>query len=580
MSLLMSALVSALVGPLGLSLAVERLHPRTLTTMRHMTANMVETSLRSTPVDPPSELSLDYMVRLKRCSRQRAWPEALDIIGEIESAGINADSFHYTAAMTVATKAGMWREVLDLLDRLIISGAQPDLGCFNAALAACAAAGRPAEAEKVLERMPQCGVPQTAAACTAVGKACSAAGDWEGALTWFDAIQQRELDSSYPDYKKAIQAATKGGDLRRVVELTTAARALHPREEELEWLWRLHLSAQLRLLRDGLDRTLPEADGEATSRLQRALSSAAHYGTMPCFGSCGARSGYALAHLVPRTSKLADVLQLREPAWLRSAARAAIAHSTSDSGEALSLAGGPGFDLVALALVRRFGRLVPPAEGGDMGGELRVRVLDYEPGWEAQVSATQAALRSLLPQDLLACSFGSCDITKRLADPANAPLRASLPNARLLVASYCVAENARALRQAEFGLFEDLFREAAPGTLLVVLETTHRQFPSIVAAARRGADAATLEFDCPWVSSNNGFSLCLLKQAPDELQPPSSTAVGGAGGDALQRALRADARLEAQEALLARFDRDDEVHAASRGTRVTPLEQNASRLAE
>ena len=549
---------------------------------------MLETLLASTPVEPPSELALDYMARLKRCGVRRAWPEALDIIAEMEIASVPADSFHYTAAMTVAAKAGEWTEVLALLDKLVSSGAQPDLGCFNAALAACAAAGRPSEAEEVLERMPKCGVQQTAAACTAVGKACSATGDWEGALRWFDEIERRGLEPCYSDYKKAIQAATRGGALRRTVQLTTAAAALQPREEQLEWLWRLHLTAQLRLLREGLRDTLPAADGEATSRLQRALSSAAHNGTMPDFGSSGARSGYALAHLVPRTSKLADLLQLQEPAWLAPAAAAALAHATSDGGEAISLAGGPGFDLVVLALLRRFGRLARPAaadamadaeDAGGMAGAgevLSVRVLDYEAGWAAQVAATEAALRTLLPSsphDALSCGFGACDITRRLDDPANTALRSALPRARLLVASYCVAENARALRRAEFGLFEDIFRDAAPGTLLVVLETTHRQFPAIVAAARRGAGAARLDFDCPWVSSNNGFSLCLLKRAPDEPRPTTSSDGSSveASVEDLQRARRAEAVAEARlQALLERFDRDDEVHAASRGTRDAP----------
>ena len=123
---------------------------------------------------------------------------------------------------------------------------------------------------------------------------------------------------------------------------------------------------------------------------------------MPSFESSGARSGYTLAHLVPRTSKLADLVQLEEPAWLRSAVERATAHALS-GGEVVSIAGGPGFDLTALALLRGFGRLPLPT-----GGELHVRVLDYEAGWAEQAGAMEAALRRCLPH-ALRCSFGGCD---------------------------------------------------------------------------------------------------------------------------------------------------------------------------
>ena len=72
------------------------------------------------------------------------------------------------------------------------------------------------------------------------------------------------------------------------------------------------------------------------------------------------------------------------------------------------------------------------------------------------------------------------------------------------------------------------------------------------------------------LSSNNGFSLCLLKRAPDEPRPTTSSDGSSveASVEDLQRARRAEAVAEARlQALLERFDRDDEVHAASRGTR-------------
>ena len=518
-----------------------------------------------------SPQSLSYMSRLKSCGARRDWPEVLVVLEELRQSEEFADTYHYTAAMTVGKRAGEWRAVLALLDELIATGAQPDLACINAALAACVAAGRPVEARAVLlERMPLCGLQPIASCYTAVGKAHAATGDWRGALEWFDEIGRQGLAPSFADYKVAIAAASVGSDLHRIVSLIEAAQELHPEGRgQQEWLWRLWSTAQHRLLCQELRPLLPPVDKDATAVLQRALSEAAHHGTMPSFADAGARSGYTLAHLAPRVAKLSDVLQLQEPSWLRPAATRAVRHAMS-GGEALSLAGGPGFDVAALALLVSFERL--GAAGGALehaAGEaaagaleavaeeaLHVRVLDYEAGWAVQAGAVECALRRRFPSTPLRHSCGLCDITRPLAHASNAELRASLPRARLLVASYCVSENAISLRESGFVFFEDIVRAAAPGTLVLVLETTHRQFPGLVAAARRGAGTNELEIGCPFVLSNSGFSLCLLKGEEATQDVATASGVAGLGLEAATQEQQA-----ALQALFERFDRDELVHA-------------------
>ena len=540
----------------------------------------------------PPEGSLSYMSRLKSCGARRDWPEVLVVLKELRQSEVFADTYHYTAAMTVGKRAGEWRAVLALLDELIATGAQPDLACFNAALAACVAAGRPAEARALLlERMPLCGLRPSASCYTAVGKAHAATGDWRGALEWFDEIGRQGLEPSFADYKVAIAAASVGSDLHRIVSLIEAVQELHPEGRgQQEWLWRLWSTAQHRLLCQELRHLLPPVDKEATAHLQRALSEAAHHGTMPSFADAGARSGYTLAHLAPRVAKLSDVLQLQEPSWLRPAATRAVRHAMS-GGEALSIAGGPGFDMAALALLVSFERLgaadgtlehaagVTRATGGEAsageaaagdtvageaaagaleaatGEALQIRVLDYEAGWAVQAGAMECALRRRFASTPLRLSCGLCDITLPLAHVSNAELRAALPRARLLVASYCVSENAISLRESGFVFFEDVVRAAAPGTLVLVLETTHRQFSGLVAAARRGAGANGLELACPSVASNSGFSLCFLKGGG------ATRGVATASGAVGAARLEGQAEEAALQALFERFDRDELVHA-------------------
>ena len=93
-----------------------------------------------------------------------------------------------------------------------------------------------------------------------------------------------------------------------------------------------------------------------------------------------------------------------------------------------------------------------------------------------------------------------------------------LADSRLLVCSYVICENARRLRETGYAFFSEVISEAAPGTALVLTETTHRQFPELIAAARRGVEAHGT-VDCvveASVSSNpgKGGSQCIIWKRP------------------------------------------------------------------
>lgn len=249
---------------------------------------------------------------------------------------------------------------------------------------------------------------------------------------------------------------------------------------------------------------------------------------------------------------MADTLALESPHWLRPAVVGALAAPREGRGaapagfDAVSLGCGPGFDLPALALVKPLLRL--SADGADrtLLGQSGVRVLalDYEARWETEVGAVVAATRSALGLRHSA-AFGRCDITLPLAAPANELVEEALAGGtRLFVASYVVAENAVALRDSEFVFFEELFARAPAGTLLLVLETTHRQFPAIARAAWRGGGDAVAAA-CPRVRSNRGYSLCLLKR--------SAAPAGVEGGEADAFGPESEELSE----LFSRFEEDD-----------------------
>ena len=111
------------------------------------------------------------------------------------------------------------------------------------------------------------------------------------------------------------------------------------------------------------------------------------------------------------------------------------------------------------------------------------------------------------------CDFASADVTQPLSHPANAPLARALggggggrrpgdaqgggggdggppapPPPTLFIASYVVAENARALRATRFAFFRALVARAPRGSLFVFAETTHRLWPELLATAFEVAD--------------------------------------------------------------------------------------------
>jgi hypothetical protein len=139
-------------------------------------------------------------------------------------------------------------------------------------------------------------------------------------------------------------------------------------------------------------------------------------------------------------------------------------------------------------------------------------------------------------------AFHTGDITVPLAAEANAAVAERAAAADVCVVSYVVAENAVALRAAEYVFFRDLFRAAKKGALFLFAETTHRLWPEILQCALdelEGPVPISLPTDLP---GRSGSTMILQK--------------GGAGApDA--RALPPD---HAYARLIARWVEDNSAH--------------------
>ena len=503
-----------------------------------------------TPPGMPSAVASaackDGVTAMKKCTD---FATASKLLSELRSSDL-ADVFAYATAISVYGKCGRWEEAVALLDSMEADGLIPDRPCFNSALAACARSGRPAEATELLERMVCASLPPLAASYAAAGRAALQADDPIGAIAVMEKLRCSGVSTHLASLKVELSAhdallAASGSDpvplagdgsaaardsSHRIAQLTH--QTLHVGSDgsssglsssDMTWLWRTYSRAQLHAIRLRLrrDETL-STDADATASLLAALSRSTTTGQMPCFQNEQALAGYTDFHLINRASKVADVLRAREPSWLPAAAASVVRRPV------ISLGGGPAYDLAALAVLRSFVEMAaapPPAKDAPTAASAQaipppVHVLDYEPRWSVAAASVRTAVQSVLGGQH-EMHFGRCDVAEPLASPSNAAVAAALPKARLLIASYVVCENAKALEAGRYALFAEVMAEAKPGTMLLVLETTHRQYPQLVAAARRGVEMGNaargeecaLRVAVPETKGRGGSSCILLKEA-------------------------------------------------------------------
>lgn len=240
-------------------------------------------------------------------------------------------------------------------------------------------------------------------------------------------------------------------------------------------------------IRYELEALLPDPVNEVElESLSFSLGVAADTGEMPSFEAAGARSGYALDYFC-RARLLADLLvDVDSPTlpafWNDEVSRwHALMGGKKDRSthtptcNMTSLGGGPGFDFVACALVSSF---LSAGNSEDIVA-INATILDYEPGWENLVGVMNDATQKLLPyESKMSCHWGGiCDITKPLDHPSNSDCLNNIDFTTIWTCQYCVAENAKQLRDSDYVFFRDLFQAAVVGSVFIITETTPRLWP-------------------------------------------------------------------------------------------------------
>lgn len=250
--------------------------------------------------------------------------------------------------------------------------------------------------------------------------------------------------------------------------------------------------------------------------LEVALGTGADQGTMPDFavGGAAALRGYSLAHF-GRVRLLGEVMTQAEPDWLEERVAALFSRGGQRLGnkaappspvshlDLISLGGGPGYDYVSAVALSEY----------RAGPAIRATVYDYETQWGSVVSSVDRATRRTAVSDRRhGCDFSGCDVTLPLGDIDNAGvadrLTASSGETSVVACSYCLSENAVALRDRDWVFFRDLFATAGEGTVFFITDTTHRLWPELMEVAKE----AGLRFTTPHVrAGKTGWQFVALK---------------------------------------------------------------------
>ena len=163
----------------------------------------------------------------------------------------------------------------------------------------------------------------------------------------------------------------------------------------------------------------------------------------------------------------------------------------------VSLAGGPGFDHVSAALAATFCSYEPSdVSSAPKQAALNVTVFDYEDGWGDLVEAMNDSTQRVLENKNIECSWGGrCDITKSIFDEANSACLSLLGSAQIWNCQYCVAENAKRLRESDWIFFSDLVSHAAPGSMFILSEVHPRLWPDVFSAVERNCTSMQVGFN-------------------------------------------------------------------------------------
>ncbi|CAE8621624.1 unnamed protein product [Polarella glacialis] len=124
---------------------------------------------------------------------------------------VEANVFHYSAAISACEKGGQWQLALGLLSSMLDMRVIPNEISYNSAISACEKGGQWQQALDLLSSMPDMRVMPTEISCSAAISACEKGEQWQLALGLLSSMPDLRVIPNEISYNSAISACEKGG---------------------------------------------------------------------------------------------------------------------------------------------------------------------------------------------------------------------------------------------------------------------------------------------------------------------------------------------------------------------------------
>ncbi|CAE8633242.1 unnamed protein product, partial [Polarella glacialis] len=159
---------------------------------------------------------------LSNLAKERLPAVAIHVLGFMQARRVEANAFHYGAAMSACDKGKQWQLALSLLLSMTGSGLAPDLVTYNSAISALSLikhnsdnntvrkGGQWCTALALLADMTEARLYLDQVSYNTAITACSKQGEWQLALDLFRKMSEMGVEPDHISYNAAITACSNG----------------------------------------------------------------------------------------------------------------------------------------------------------------------------------------------------------------------------------------------------------------------------------------------------------------------------------------------------------------------------------
>ncbi|CAE8589705.1 unnamed protein product [Polarella glacialis] len=163
-----------------------------------------------------------YNAAISACEKGRQWQLAVGLLGSMPDMRVIPDEVSYNAAISACEKGGQWQLAMTLLNLMPEARVVPNKITFSAAITACSKDGQWRLALNLLSLMPEARVVPDEFTYSAAISACEKGGQWQLALNLLSLMPEASVVLDQITYSAAISACGKGGQWRLALNLLSS----------------------------------------------------------------------------------------------------------------------------------------------------------------------------------------------------------------------------------------------------------------------------------------------------------------------------------------------------------------------